>query len=253
MRTSRQLQTTHHSLNTLFTHPTMSSELGIAAADVATMSVHPSTDVTDDVMKGLDDDVSTITLVVGPNKDKFVVPRKWLEISGVAKKAMGDPNATEIPVTNENVKSVAIPYLIKYLEHHKGTPANKPEFPAKPGSMKNNCTDPWDAEFADSLWGETKDEKQVLYNVLLAANFLDINCLTHILCCKLAIVVRGVPVEKIKQTLGLEEDDPTLPSAPVAAAAAASDSAQATESKTNDDDEDDDENNDHEDDEDMES
>ena len=55
----------------------------------------------------------------------------------------------------------------------------------------------WDAKFIDSI-GENKQE---LYDIILAANYMDINSLLHLGCAKVASLIKGQPLDKIKDIL----------------------------------------------------
>ena len=87
--------------------------------------------------------------------------------------------------------------IIEYLVHHKGTEPSLPEKPLKSNVMKNVCEDPWDAEYIDKV-GE---RRQLLYDLILAANYMDIKSLLHLGCAKVATLLKGVPLEKIREVL----------------------------------------------------
>jgi hypothetical protein len=63
--------------------------------------------------------------------------------------------------------------------------------------MKDVCKDAWDAEFIDRI-GENR---QMLYDLILAANYMDIKSLLHLGCAKVASLIKGQPLEKIKEIL----------------------------------------------------
>ncbi len=54
-----------------------------------------------------------------------------------------------------------------------------------------------DADFIDKI-GETR---QTLYDLILAANYMDIKSLLHLGCAKVASLIKGQPLEKIKEIL----------------------------------------------------
>ena len=63
--------------------------------------------------------------------------------------------------------------------------------------MKDVCKDAFDAEFIDRI-GENR---QALYDLILAANYMDIKGLLHLGCAKVASLIKGQPLEKIKDIL----------------------------------------------------
>lgn len=54
-----------------------------------------------------------------------------------------------------------------------------------------------DADYIDKI-GETR---QQLYDLILAANYMDIKSLLHLGCAKVASLIKGQPLEKIKEIL----------------------------------------------------
>lgn len=59
------------------------------------------------------------------------------------------------------------------------------------------CPHKWDADYIDKI-GETR---QQLYDLILAANYMDIKSLLHLGCAKVASLIKGQPLEKIKEIL----------------------------------------------------
>ncbi len=87
------------------------------------------------------------------------------------------------------------------MNHHKGTEPNLIEKPLRSKLMKEVCKDPFDAEFIDQI-GE---DRQLLYDLILAANYMHVNSLLHLGCAKVASLIKGQPLEKIKGILSPEE------------------------------------------------
>ena len=86
-------------------------------------------------------------------------------------------------------------HIVEYFNHHQGISAEIPEKPLKSRLMTEVCKDPWDATFVDGL------SRQELYDLILAANYLDIKPLLHLGCAKVASLIKGVPINKIKNIL----------------------------------------------------
>jgi len=86
---------------------------------------------------------------------------------------------------------------VEYMNHHKGIEPPIIEKPLRSKIMKDVCKDPWDAEFIDKI-GENR---QQLYDLILAANYMDIKSLLHLGCAKVASLIKGQPLEKIKDIL----------------------------------------------------
>jgi len=67
--------------------------------------------------------------------------------------------------------------------------------------MKNVCKDKWDAEFIDNIG----INRQQLYDLILAANYMDVKSLLHLGCAKVASLIKGQPLEKIKDILAVDQ------------------------------------------------
>jgi len=146
---------------------------------------------------GLDDDVPAGTLkIVSKDKKEYDVERKNAVISTLIKTALDtDATATEVPVPG--VASAILAEVVTYMNHHKGVEPPIIEKPLRSKVMKDVCKDPFDADFIDRI-GENR---QALYDLILAANYMDIKSLLHLGCAKVASLIKGQPLEKIKDIL----------------------------------------------------
>jgi S-phase kinase-associated protein 1 len=93
--------------------------------------------------------------------------------------------------------------VVEYMIHHAGTEPDIVEKPLRSKNMKDVVKDQWDATFIDNL----ALEKQKLYDVILAANYMDIRSLLHLGCAKVASLIKGQPLDKIKGILNPKAQD----------------------------------------------
>eukprot|EP01006_Ploeotia_vitrea_P052723 TRINITY_DN67718_c7_g9_i1.p1 TRINITY_DN67718_c7_g9~~TRINITY_DN67718_c7_g9_i1.p1 ORF type:complete len:190 (+),score=120.47 TRINITY_DN67718_c7_g9_i1:135-704(+) len=158
------------------------------------MSNNKSESKEEEVM-GLDDDAGEITLV-SQEKKEFNVDKKHASISKLVKTTLeGEP--TETRVETQSVKTRALEAIVEYMNHHKGVEPDIVEKPLRSKRMKDVVKDPWDADFIDKIG----DDRQHLYDVILAANYMDIQSLLHLGCAKVASLIKGQPLDKIKEVL----------------------------------------------------
>ena len=151
-----------------------------------------------DEVLSLDDDQvpSTINLVSKDGK-VMAVDKKYASISKLIAIALeSDQSATDVPV---DVSADVLTLIVNYMNAHRGTEAPIIEKPLKSKIMKE-VTNSADAAFIDSL----TDDKQRLYDLILAANYLDIKGLLHLGCAKVASMIKGQPLEKIKEILSAD-------------------------------------------------
>jgi len=78
------------------------------------------------------------------------------------------------------------------MTHHAGVEPPIIEKPLRSKLMKDVCKDKWDAEFIDNIG----NNRQQLYDLILAANYMDVKSLLHLGCAKVASLIKGQPLEK---------------------------------------------------------
>jgi hypothetical protein len=142
------------------------------------------------------DEVTGTLKLVSKDKKEFEVERKNAFVSTLVKTSLDtDAAATEVPIPG--VHSAILAEVLTYMNHHKGVEPPIVEKPLRSKVMKDVCKDPFDAEFIDRI-GENR---QALYDLILAANYMDIKSLLHLGCAKVASLIKGQPLEKIKDIL----------------------------------------------------
>jgi len=157
----------------------------------------PKKDAKADI-KGLDDDKDSGKPLKLSSKDKkdFTVERKHAFISTLVKTSLeNDDKAEEVPIPG--VTGAILDLVVNYMKEHKGVEPPIIEKPLRSKVMKDVCPHKWDAEYIDKI-GETR---QQLYDLILAANYMDIKSLLHLGCAKVASLIKGQPLEKIKEIL----------------------------------------------------
>jgi len=143
----------------------------------------------------LDDDSGSIKLVSKDGKE-FSVEKKFAFISNLVKTSMdSDASATDLPMPG--VKGDILKYVSEYMSYHRGSEPPIIEKPLRSKVMKDVCKDAWDADFIDKI----AENRQQLYDLILAANYMDIKSLLHLGCAKVASLIKGQPLEKIKDIL----------------------------------------------------
>lgn len=72
-----------------------------------------------------------------------------------------------------------------YCEKHKNNTPPEIEKPIKSVDMSENVSDPWDAKYIEI------ENLEDLFELILAANFLDIKSLLDLSCAKVATMIKG--------------------------------------------------------------
>ena len=97
--------------------------------------------------------------------------------------------------TDKNCETISIPgvsgavlqLVIEYMKRHKGTEPPIIERPLRSNKMRNVCDNTQDASWIDRI-GENR---QQLYDLILAANYMHIESLLSLGCAKVASFIKG--------------------------------------------------------------
>lgn len=148
-----------------------------------------------------DDDATGSLKLVSMDGKEYEVERKSAFISKLVKTSVEtDSTATEVPIPS--AKAEVLELVVKYMTHHKGTEPPIIEKPLRSKTMKDVCN-AWDADFIDTIG----NDRQQLYDLILAANYMDIKSLLHLGCAKVASLIKGQPLEKIRELLAVNQKD----------------------------------------------
>jgi S-phase kinase-associated protein 1 len=149
-------------------------------------------------VKGLDDGGEDEVLkLVSQEQEKVPVPKKVAMMSELVKTmAEGDKEEKEIPLPN--VKSAVLNKVVAYMKYHVDNPAKEIEKPLKSANM-NEVVSQWDADFVDV-------DQELLFELILAANYMDIKPLLDLTCAKVASMIKGKTPEQIRKTFNITND-----------------------------------------------
>lgn len=155
-----------------------------------------------DEVCGLENEIGGSVVLVSNDGGEFDVNRNHAFISVLVKTGLeqeGDECATVS--LNLAVKSEILKLIVEYMNHHKGEEPPVIKKPLRYKEMTDVCKDKWDANFIDTI-GENR---QRLYDLIMAANYMDMKALLHLACAKVASLIKGEPLENIKNILAVEK------------------------------------------------
>lgn len=155
-------------------------------------------DMSADEVKGLEDDAEIEMLkLVSQENDNFQIPKKVAIMSELIKTmAEGDTEEKEIPLPN--VKGEVLKKVVQYMKYHSENPAKEIEKPLKSSDM-GQVVSQWDADFVDV-------DQELLFELILAANYMDIKPLLDLTCAKVASMIKGKTPEQIRKTFNIHND-----------------------------------------------
>lgn len=150
---------------------------------------------------GLGEEEDGSLKIVSKDNQEFEVPMKDAFISKLIKTSIdAEPNCASLPIPG--VSGEILKLIIEYMEHHKGTEPPIVEKPLRSNKMPDVCKDKWDGEWIDKVG----DNRQTLYDLILAANYMDIKSLLHLGCAKVASLIKGKPLEQVKSILSTDKN-----------------------------------------------
>jgi S-phase kinase-associated protein 1 len=142
-------------------------------------------------------DNSKIITLVSSDGDKYQISEKAARRSQLIKGIIDDyPDDPEVPL--HNVKSHILQKIIAYLEYYKDSEPKEIEKPL-PSNNFNECVEAWDFQFIDL-------ELDLIFEIILAANYMDIKPLMELASSKVASIIKGKSPEDIRKTFNIQND-----------------------------------------------
>jgi len=156
-------------------------------------------DVEEEAQGGLDDEDEFLTLKSGGQQpESFEISRKCAELSKFVDTILeGDADATSIEI--RQVPPEALKHVIDYLKHHKGKEPDPLPCPVRSIHMAQIVSDKWDATWIDAF------DKKTIFEIILAANYMDIKSLLHLGCAKIATLIKQLDQKEINRIIEEEE------------------------------------------------
>lgn len=155
-----------------------------------------------EVVQGLDDDDdddSSLHLKCSDGKS-VDLPRKGAKFSDLLQSVTEDKHADEVDLPH--LDSRVVTKIVEYMVHHIDQPPRTVEGPLKSNQL-SSLFGVFDAEFADSL------DQQMLFQVLLAANYMAVKPLVTLLCAKIATMMANKTPHNIRRTFGIRDFTPS--------------------------------------------
>ena len=138
--------------------------------------------------------------LVSQEGEQFDVPLDVATMSELVK-TMFDPEQPEDEVQEiplPNVKSFILSKVIEFLCHYKGEPMTEIDKPLKSSNM-NEVVQKWYADFVNV-------EQETLFELILAANFMDVKPILDLTCATVASMIKGKTPEEIRQHFSIVYD-----------------------------------------------
>ncbi|PKI83785.1 hypothetical protein MVES1_002343 [Malassezia vespertilionis] len=139
-----------------------------------------------------------MVLLTTSDNEHFTVDRDVAERSILIKQMIEDIGETDQPIPLPNVSSSVLAKVLEYCSHHRNDP---PTTGDEMDEMRRRATDisEWDAKFIQV-------DQEMLFEIILAANYLDIKSLLDIGCKTVANMIKGKQPEEIRKLFNIHND-----------------------------------------------
>ena len=140
----------------------------------------------------------TKVILISSDGEKIETSAKAAMRSTLIKDSIQDCRDDIIEFTANNVKGNILKKIVEYLEHYKDTEPKEIERPLPSQNFKE-CVDEFDFNF-------TEIDLDMLFEIILASNYLDIKPLQELASAKVASILKGKTTEEIRRTFGITNE-----------------------------------------------
>ncbi|KAL6704579.1 hypothetical protein ACN47E_008089 [Coniothyrium glycines] len=109
---------------------------------------------------------------------------------------LGGDNEEAIPIPNVN--EAVMKKVLEWCEHHKNDPPASQDDDSD-SRKKSTDIDEWDQKFMQV-------DQEMLFEIILAANYLDIKALLDVGCKTVANMIKGKSPDEIRKTFNIQND-----------------------------------------------
>ena len=140
----------------------------------------------------------TKVILISSDGEKIETSAKAVMRSTLIKDSIQDCRDDIIEFTANNVKGNILKKIVEYLEHYKDTEPKEIERPLPSQNFKE-CVDEFDFNF-------TEIDLDMIFEIILASNYLDIKPLLELASAKVASILKGKTTEEIRRTFGITNE-----------------------------------------------
>ena len=137
---------------------------------------------------------TNITLISSDGIE-ITVEQGVAKCSNLIKDMLSDLGEPDEPIPIPDTKESVLRKVLEWCAHHQNDPA-----PTTEGRTRITNIGEWDQKFMEQL------DSDMLYHIIIAANFLDIKLLLEIGSKTVADMIKGKSPEEIRQIWDLQKD-----------------------------------------------
>jgi len=147
-------------------------------------------------IKGLDDESEVITLISNDHV-RFSIHSHLIAVSQYLEHII-DADSSVQEIYLEHIGSSTLEKILEWIQYHEHKPMKNIPKPL-PETPLRKIVGNWDADFIDC-------HLDMVYEILLASNFLGILPLLELCCAKIASLIVGKKTDEIREAFALPED-----------------------------------------------
>jgi len=143
----------------------------------------------------------TMVLLVTSDNEQYVADKEVVQRSVLIRNLLEDVGESDQPIPLPNVSSGVLKKVLDYCEYHRGDPLPTNESEANQDETRKRTTDinEWDQKFINV-------DQEMLFEIILAANYLDIKPLLDVGCKTVANMIKGKTPEEIRKLFNIVND-----------------------------------------------
>ncbi|KAL3476095.1 Skp1 family, dimerization domain-containing protein [Aspergillus californicus] len=125
------------------------------------------------------------------------VPREVAERSLLIKHMLEDIGTPDEAIPMSNVSENVLAKVLEWCTHHRNDPVSTSD--EDDSRRKTTDIEEWDQKFMQV-------DQEMLFEIILAANYMDIKALLDIGCKTVANMIKGKSPEEIRKTFNIQND-----------------------------------------------
>ena len=142
---------------------------------------------------------TTKLVLVSSDNQKLEIDSESAQKSHLLKGLMTDFNSSQEPIPIPDIKADILNKVVEYLTYYKGK--NPKDIPKPmPSANLSEIIDEWDVKFINGI------ELDSVFDLINAANYMDIPSLLDLSCAKIASLLKGKTAQEIRTMFNIECD-----------------------------------------------
>ncbi|TIB02278.1 hypothetical protein E3P94_01058 [Wallemia ichthyophaga] len=141
----------------------------------------------------------TKVILLTSDNEEFQVDKDIAERSVLIKNMLEDIGESEHPIPLPNVTSNVFKKVLEYCDHHRNDPLPSTDDNSDEQRKRTTDINEWDQKFIQV-------DQEMLFEIILAANYLDIKPLLDVGCKTVANMIKGKTPEEIRKLFNIQND-----------------------------------------------